>query len=243
MGIYFKTYFFLSVLLFSGISFENVCISNSDDKKAVVNILKKSNSYYQGKNKFQLNTTYKIYATKSSKQVKDSFKGLFACNNDRTYAKINQTEFIISSDLSLKIDNESKLIQFSKNELDKDLKVYDLEKYCSYYNGFKLTETEKEWICTLTTAAFSFVPYSKVVIYINKANYNVSKQILYIISAVEYKDSDGKMKIDYPRLEIEFDNLKTVIDNENVFNIDSYILLKNGKYYPSKKYNTYKVID
>lgn len=216
---------------------------NSDDnKEKVVALLKKSKNYYEKQNEYKFNTSYDLYANNSNKAI-ESYSGFFIKKNKNYYSKIGQTEFIITTDRTIKIDNESKLIQHFKGEPTEENVLYDLVKYCDNFGTFDLSSNEKYWICTLNSREVTFVPYSKVVIYLSKKDCSIVKQELFLISQITTKDAKGKDVYSYPKLQITFSDFKIEEQKLDYFKTSNYIEYKKGRYYPVKKYSSYQIVD
>lgn len=217
--------------------------SNTDEnKEKVVALLKKSKHYYEKLHEYKFNTSYDLYANNSNKAI-ESYSGFFVKKNTNYYSKIGQTEFIVTSDRTIKIDNESKLIQHFKGESTQENRLYDLVKYCDNFGTFDLSSTEKYWICTLNSREVTFVPYSKVIIYLSKKDYSIVKQELFLISQITTKDAKGKEVYSYPKLQITFSDFKIEEQKLDYFKTSNYIEYKKGRYHPVKKYSSYQIVD
>lgn len=214
----------------------------NDDKQKIVELLKKSKNYYDKTNQFKMNTSYKVYLGNSNKAV-ESYDGLFIKNNKNYYSKIGETEFIVTPTNTIKIDNESRLMQYIKEENSGEQVIYDLVKYCDNFGTFNLTSNSTDWICTLNSREVTFIPYSKIIIYLSKTDYSITKQELYILSTIPDKDSNGKVTNKYPKLEITFSDIKLNELVEEYFKLSNYIEIKKGKFYPVKKYSSYQIVD
>lgn len=235
------SFFFIAVFFFALCSF-SLKSNINDDKVTIVALLKKSKDYYDKQKVFKFNTAYDLFAGNSKKAI-ESYKGVFIKDDKNFYSKIGQTEIIVIKGNTIKIDNESKLIQYFKEEATNENIVYDLVKYCNNFGTFDLKSTDNYWICTLNSREVTFVPYSKVVIYLDKKNYSIVKQELFLISTITTKDVKGKDVYSYPKLQITFSAFELKKQNEDYFKINYYIELKKGKYYPSKKYSTYQIVE
>lgn len=220
--------------------FSSVCFSN--DKKKVIDILKKTSEYYSSKKQFEIKMTYKIYPSASSKKANEIYTGSIIKHNSNYYSKIDNTEIINGKGFSLKIDNKEKTMQYQPYQSEHENTFTDLKNYCSYFNGFRITESGSQWICIMTTPDISFVPYSKLIIHINKSDYSMSKQIIYFLTPDETTDKKGNTVINYPRMEIDFLDFKLQI-NPLLFNINNYLILKKDKVYTNKKYESYEIVE
>ncbi len=217
---------------------------NNDDKAKIADLLKKSKNYYDKQKQFKFNTTYDLFAGNTKKAI-ESYNGIFIKKDKNYYSKIGQTEFIFSAGNTLKIDNESKLIQFVKdeNKVSSEKMIYDLTNHFDNFGTFELKSNETQWICILHAREVTFVPYSKIVIYLSKKDYSILKQELFLISQIKIKNDKGKEIYVFPKLQITFTNLASENQNEDFFKINNYIEERKGKYYPIKKYSSYQIVD
>jgi hypothetical protein len=121
---------------------------------------------------------------------------------------------------------------------------YDLTNFCRNFTSFSLTSTKDLWICSLTAPKVTFVPYSRVVVFLSKKDYRIVKQVLYLLKTVKYKDSKGNVKTDFPRIEIEFSNFSYNIDNViGKLTASNYFQVRGNEVLTSKRYTGYKIVE
>lgn len=234
----------IKLFLFIFLSF-NIAQSQQSDKKKITDIFNKTGQKYNTTDTYQTSMKYNLYPTYASKLSSEFYNGIAIKKGNEFYSKIGETEFVNLNKYHIKIDNESKLIQYSVSESKKiennELNVAD---YLNKFKTFELSNNNEDWICTMTTPAFSFIPYTKVVVYINKKDYTISKQILYLITMHSYKTKDGIVKEDYPRIEILFNEFKTKeIQYGNIFSLQNYLSISKNSITPSNKYKEYKIVN
>lgn len=223
----------------------SLIFSQESDKKKITEIFNKSSQKYTNATICKISMTYDLFPTHKSKTSIESYNGVVIKKNDEQYSKIGATEFISLSTCQIKIDGENKLIQYNEQDKKENKKdIIGVNDYLKNFSKFELSNNEKEWICSLSTPSFSMIPYSKVVIYIKKTDYTVSKQILYLITNQKYKTKEGSIKEDYPRIEIKFNEFITKdIDFGNLFQLQNYLTINKSKVSPSNKYKGYKIVD
>lgn len=203
----------------------------------------KSKKVYEDTNLFRMNMSYQLYPTYKSNVVTEKYEGLILKKDKNFYSKIGNTEFVNLKEEVVKIDNESKLIQYSQKAEEQPL-TYDLTGFMSNFNVFELSSSGNYWVCTLTSPEITFVPYGKIIVTIHKTNFTIGKQILYLLVESKYKTKSGKIETDYPRLEIAFSNFETKgVEVGTKFIMDTYIVQKNKKITPSKNYKNYTVVN
>jgi len=217
------------------------CSVDSNSQNKVKEILTKVENTYNSNNELLLNLDYKLYTSYSSKIVSESYKGLVVKNNKNTYLKIHNTEFLQTSTRSVKVNHDQKMmLVFNKSQMDSNMNPMDLSNLLKNYKTQNLIDKGDYWICSLQTGKYTQMIYGKIEIYIHKKTYQVKKQVFYILEKAAYKDSKGNEKVDFPRLEINF---KKAVLNESVkkeiFSLNNYIQINDGKIVPSKKYSNY----
>ncbi|PZO26638.1 MAG: hypothetical protein DCF13_13475 [Flavobacteriaceae bacterium] len=216
-----------------------------NDKFKVLDLLAKSKKAYETKKNLVIKTTYNFYNSFSSKKPSETYFGLFLKGDGEYYSKIGSTELINLKDCNIVIDNELKKI-VSNSPIDNSSidKSYDLTSFCNNFSMFSLSSTNDNWICTMTAPEITFVPYSKIIVYINKSTHLISKQVMYYLNAIKYKDSKGKIKQDFPKIIIDFRSHSFELGGEKDRLKKGYYLNTNkGQITPSNKYIGYKLID
>lgn len=208
-----------------------------DDKVQVVELLKKSKSYYQKNKQFSFRINYELFAGNSKKAI-EQYSGFFVRKADNYYSKIGDSECIQTLGFTLKIDHETKLMQYFKESKSSESIVYDMTSYYGNFGAFELKSDADYWICTLSAREVTFVPYSKVVLFLSKKDYSIVKQELYLITTVTIKNQEV-----FPVLKIFFSDFKAEIQRDDYFEINKYITLKKGKYYPTNSYRSYQIVD
>lgn len=239
--IKFQKTFLLLVLFFS--SFNFLSASNAaDDKAKIKELIKRSKSYYAKNRQFSFAINYNLFAGNDKKPI-DTYSGMFAKRDANYYTRVGDSEIIHIDNLTVKIDHEMKLIQHYEEEVTKDDPIYDLMNYFENFKSFQLKSTPKYWICTFNSREVTFVPYSKIIIYLNKKDYSIVKQELHLLSSIKTKDKKGKDVYKFPILEILFSDFKLGESKVDYFKVSNYLSLKNRRYYPSNKYSSYQLVD
>jgi hypothetical protein len=215
------------------------------DKEKILELIKKSNAAYESAPKFQTDVNYKLYASATSKTVTEAYSGTIIKSGKDVYTKIHTTEFVQIGARFIKIDHNNKAVEYSSINKQADNNFYSMiNNYLQYFSKFELATEGNLWKCVLSTAELSMVPYSKVVIYIDKATNRITKQVLYFLVKNEYKDAAGKAKKDYPRLEIIPSNYTDKnIPVGNKLNLANYIQVDNNTISLVSRLSAYTLID
>jgi hypothetical protein len=228
---------FFMAMTFSG-------FGQHEDQKKIAALFSKSQKFYENNPQFKLDLEYKLFPTSVSVTVSEKYSGQLIKHNGNSYSRIGSTEFIQIKSEYIKIDNDSKLVQITKKDDVVPDEVYNLGNLLNNFNDFKLKSDAQYWVCTLTAPEISFVPYGKAIIYINKKDYSVARQILFLLHKTEYKNEKGKKISDYPRMEISIGNLQApTAKMVEKLRMENYISRSNNTFKLSNNYSGYKIVD
>ncbi|MCF6133252.1 hypothetical protein [Flavobacterium wongokense] len=217
--------------------------AQNSDRKRITDLFDKAQKLFDLKN-YYLESDYKLFVNYTSNEVKEAYKGITLKKGENMYTKLGSSEMISTNNLFIKIDNDNKRMKVDKISSNAQKPILELNSYINYFSGYRLTESNGQWICTLTTSKVSVVPYSKIIVYINKNDYQIQKQELFFLTKYQTKIVNGKPKLDYPRLQIIYSNFKkSGFPPNDYFNVDNYVKKTNQKYYPIKKYKSYTIVD
>ncbi len=224
--------------------FFNNQIIGQTDKLKITNLLTQSQKTYNITPVFKLSTKYTLFANYTSEEEIESYRGKLVKNKTEFYLKVQNTEFINLKKINLKIDHESKLMEISSSEKTTLLPGSDIKEIINNFNSFQLDSNENFWICILSTPEISFIPYHKIIIYIDKKNLTIHKQEMYFLNKQPHKNKQGKIRYEFPRLEIEFSLLENNISSfEDKFIVENYIQYRGNKTIPSKQFHQYKIVE
>ena len=107
------------------------------------------------------------------------------------------------------MDNVTKTATLSELAFDNSTpaQITGLLRY--YKKSQKIIDHGKTWICELVAEhhMFSQLPYGKILLYVNKEDYSMVKQVFYFNNQVPFRDNDSKKSVrDQGRLLIEFNH-------------------------------------
>ena len=215
---------------------------------SVLDVLEKSLKSNEQLNTLYCNLDYKYFPTYKTKKATANYKGLLIKNNLDSFLKIKETVFITShsSKTTLKINKVQKVISVSDNLEEANTMDYltNLKTIINQFETKDLIDNTDSWMCVLTAPQMSQLPYSRVELYINKSDYMVTNQILYISAQFPYLDDNGKEVMANPRLEISVTDYKTSISpkQKGLIEIGNYIIKNKAKITPVKVYENYKIL-
>lgn len=212
---------------------------------SIDSILKKVQEVYNTNNSISLSVNYTLFKNEVSIHTEESFDGLIVKDRQNYYSKINNTEFIQLSDNYVKINHDEKAMLYAKGTSNSDSSSpLNISGFINFFKTADVTETSDLFVCELISKDITMLPYSKVVLHINKKDYSIKKQILYLIKPMSFANNDNEKEISNPRLEITFSELdsKKVIPN-SLFNISNYVDVSKSDVKPSNKLETYQLIN
>lgn len=205
-------------------------------------VLNKMNTTYSSTNALQFEIKYNLYKNKSSKQVYETYSGVFKKNEkNEIYQKIDKTEFIWNNKVCLTIFHPDKLMMLS---ISQPLATgeFDIKKLLEICSIKSFIDKNSFWELTLENKPFSSLEYSKIVIHINK-NYFIQKQLFYYNTAINFSSDFNKQDLDLPVLEIIYSNFNRNKIDSNLFNMSKYVAETKNGIKPSKAYSSYTVED
>lgn len=219
-----------------------ICISTFSYSQSVDEVLKKVAQEYSDTKPLQFNTKYNLYKNSSQKKVFESYVGQFKKNEkNEVYQKIDQTEFIWNKNICLKVVHPDKLMNLTISQ-PLEMKSFDIASLKEWCDVKSFVDRKSHWELTLTTKAFSSLPYSKIVIHIGK-NYFIQKQLFYYNSAVDFSTDYRIQNLDYPVLEIINSNFTRKNELSTHFDINKFIEEKNRVIKASKEFQSYIIED
>lgn len=219
-----------------------ICFSTFSYSQSVDEVLKKVAQEYSDTKPLQFNTKYNLYKNSSQKKVFESYVGQFKKNEkNEVYQKIDQTEFIWNKNICLKVVHPDKLINITISQ-PLEMKSFDIASLKEWCDVKSFVDRKSYWELTLTTKAFSSLPYSKIIIHIGK-NYFIQKQWFHYNMAIDFSADYRSQNLDYPVLEIIYSNFTRKNELTTFFNVNKFIEEKNKVIKASKEYQSYIIED
>lgn len=210
--------------------------------QSVDEVLRKVAQEYSDTKPLQFNTKYNLYKNSSEKKFFESYVGQFKKNEiNEVYQKIDQTEFIWNKNICLKVVHSDKLINITISQ-PLEMKSFDISSLKEWCDVKSFVDRKSYWELTMTTKAFSSLPYSKIVVHIGK-NYFIQKQLFYYNMAIDFSTDYRKQNLDYPVLEIIYSNFTRKKESTTFFNINRFIEEKSKMIKVTKEYQSYTIED
>jgi len=195
-------------------------------------------------NDFKVNLKYQLFKGVDGEKSLESFDGIYLKSGVNFYNKIKNTETIVGNDFMVKINHDQKAMLYDNFEIDKS-KPTDMLNLTILLKNFESPSVQdlgETWKCEMTAVEYSQMPYSKVVLFVDKKTYRIKKQILFLTSIMNFSDDATDFNI--PRLEIEYSNYTSVNATDKLlFKREKYISIKNNKIIPSSRFKEYEIIN
>ena len=206
-----KTAFFLLTLIFSIPSF-------SMNAKELIGKMQKN---YNDKSHIEYSCTYELFKGHKSDVVEESYKGFFYRNKANVYQKIDETEFVYSSDFFLQISHSEKMISLGQSQKLVNTTV-DLDLALKYCSKTGVEEKEGYYAVTLTIKNTADLPFSVVKMRIDKKHFFLERLDIYYSESIDFSQEYNKNDQERPHLKITFNEPKLNPKGLNYFEFDRY---------------------
>ena len=219
-------------------------ISNAQMPKAA-ETLTKVETYYKANSVLDLEVTYTMYKGHIGNNRTESYKGSIYKKGDTHRVKILDSEVLQFQETQLTIDNQNKTISYhtiSEKDIQKKSPL-NMSAFLKYYKetSSKVKGTTIIHELTLENKQLP-MPYNKIEIHINKHDYSLTKQVLYLSKKIPFVGDNGKYTDDVGRMEIAFKKNPNPL--VKVPSLQDYIILElDKKPRVSQAYARYNIID
>lgn len=217
------------------------CICAQEKVPTAKLLFQKSGETYSINKQYAFMSQYQMFKSYTSPTVTESYDGEIVKYNNQMYFRIKDFEFINFQDVGIQVSQSEKAIlvykQLNRTNL---LSPINLEKYINGY-VIKVKSTNDFWVCHLTPAKGSQIMVHEIVVYLNKTDYTIVKQEIYMLAAKSNMTS--KKVVEAPKMVVTFKKRAINSVKDQVHTIKtSYITGTGKKLYVSKRYAGYKLI-
>lgn len=231
MKSFFTSFFLLTVTVFC----------HAQKKWSVQEVITKAEQHYATAKQYSYDLDYCFYKNGFSSAIVDRYSGLLIKKDGVIYQKVNAAQSVNFSDCLVTLNPVDKVLFVSKKG-NKTPPVV-LKQFLKMSKGTKLTGTKEHWICELTAGKEQRKEFTKIVIYVNKKDFSLNRQIFYTEGAQEIEKENKLILLKNPRLEILYSaNSKAMAKYAPVLSKSYYFSTKNNKIIPSKRFQKYKLI-
>jgi hypothetical protein len=170
------TFILFSLLFFNALT----STAQQKDKDRILSILKSSQQKYESLASFELKTNYKSFVSYTSSSVSEHYEGHYIKNKKHYYTRIGAIEFACIDGYTISIDNNTRLLGYQKSTTDSGAaSFFKMEQHLTHFTDFLLVDEGDFWVCTLSSKnEILFIPYSKIIIKVDKRNYLIKEQTL-----------------------------------------------------------------
>lgn len=211
-------------------------------QKTALEVLEKASEKYNKETYVSYSSTYKLFLDYTTQKVHEQYTGRVLRKNNTTYVKIKETEFLTFDDCVLKINHDQKALIYQKKEDANEEVPFSLS---GYLKGFQVAFGEQSkdyYICEIKPPKISQIMMSKAIVYIRKSDLSLQKQKIYFVEKMESKDSNGKIILTTPRLEIEYlEKPKKNEEDDFLVTKSNYVKESRNELQFSKRLATYKL--
>lgn len=221
-------------------------LNTQAQKPSVKELLSKVANFYQKTNQYHIDMTFTMYRGIKGDKLTESYTGTMEKNDEYTKNSTLETLVYRFPQAQLIIDENQKKIIYNKLETHAMQNApVDLSAYMKYYDTSQVLEEGNQWICELIASqnAFSELPYGKVLLYVNKKDYRVTKQILFFSNLIPFRGKEASdVEQDYGRLHIDllYDFNKKIEKKELAYFITK---TANNKIQLQKDFAGYQLVD
>ncbi|WP_308993697.1 hypothetical protein QLS71_007975 [Mariniflexile litorale] len=205
--------------------------------------LAKVEAYYKTAKTFNLDVEYAMYKGYTGTYLTESYKGSMHKNGDVTQLKVLGSEILQFPKVQLTIIDENKTVVFSpitNKNLQKS--PVDISVFLKFYKEVSTQVSGNTIIHELVVKNIQLpVPYNKIILHVNKTDFSIQKQVLYLSTKMPFVDEEGKDTEDVGRMVITF---KTNPMSIKTPQLQNYVVLEpNKKPCLAKAYAAYTIID
>lgn len=207
-------------------------------------VIEKMQKVQNASKQLSFSSTFELFKGHKSTEVHSSYTGEFYRNEEGTYQKIKNTEFIYGNDYFLQVSHGEKAMvlgraqeninqQVDVSELLKSTKELKLNEESGTYEVVILYDTDKPTV------------FSVVKCKINTKTFHLEQIDLYYRMAQDFSTSFGKKDMHSPHLRIKMKNIKSddSIERPELLKLSTYITKKNKVLIPTGSCSGYELID
>ncbi len=223
-----------TVLLLCFLSVNALALSGKD-------YLQKINSNYYDLKSYELELNYTLYKGHNGKEIMDEYTSIIRSNGLNSHRKIYHDEIISTSENTVIINHEVKTIQVLP-AIETKIFDEDIENSLRFCKDVKSRKTENGTLISINFNEYSSIPYAQIDILID-ADFWVKNMTLYYATQLNYSRDYFNPDMDFPRLEIDYSNLKKKWnDSQGLTNLSKYINKEGDNYSPTPLYQNYELI-
>jgi hypothetical protein len=208
----------------------------SQKKQSAFALFNKVEHYYTTQPNFDYNVEYRIYENAVANKIVVHYGGKIVKQGKVIYQESKSIELVDFGTYAVAVNNQEKTIQVKKTT-GQHLPIA-LQFYLKVLKKNKVTENETYWLCELAPEKGDACQYSKILFYINKIDYSLYKQEMYIKGIQDF----GNKKLKNPKMEVVFTKNQPNNTSTALTQSSNYFEIINKKITLSKRLKAYKLI-
>lgn len=190
---------------------------------------------------------YKYYDNIKKRNIPDKvFSGKFIKQGANYLMQSDQNFQVKIENLALSVDKQDKTISVAvAKDYNHNYLMYDINEAMKYIVDYAFSDSIPG-VKYYKLYYAENMPFYRIDIAINTKTCLLSKYIGYAIEEVEHTDDYGntQTEIKHTKLEIEYYNNPQPASNlQNIFDIQSYIIIEGNQIKPASKYADYEIIN
>ncbi|PHR44317.1 MAG: hypothetical protein COA32_14990 [Fluviicola sp.] len=216
-------------------------LSFSQKEQKVDAVFKKLEEKYGNNNEYAFSMSYKLYKGHNSGKLSEQYNAQLFHSSKGTYQKIKNTEFVSTSQFSIKINHDEKAIVVTNGAKQNFFKEY--KNALKAASSYELSEKNGNYNINIFFFGPTNLPYYKLNLIVNKSNYELKEVNLYYSSETDFDPSFNTSEWAKPHLKILYTKGSMDQLDNSWFLKENYYKIKSGKLVLNDKYSGYSVIN
>ena len=209
-------------------------------------LLQESRSYYERHGQFQAKGIFKVYRGWNKTELLAQDEMITWRNFETIYTSRSGVEYLYNDGKLLTIDHSKKSLQINTSGIEgQGLNFVNVTAYLNYFETKEVIDKGTFYQITLSTPALTQLPYTTLVLDIDKNTHALIRQDFVMAGGVLYTDSNGKQKRDHKRLEITITDFKTKDFSWNLEQLKQtyYVTRVDQKWRATSQFGSYTITD
>ncbi|MEX1193181.1 MAG: hypothetical protein WED10_15485 [Brumimicrobium sp.] len=217
----------------------SLSLANASD---ISEVMEKMRTVYKSKT-LSFNSTYSLFKGHFNNEIHSSYTGKVYKDEEGTYQRIENTEFIYGKEFTLKISHDEKAMVIS-NAQEVLFGNVDFEMAMKECRSKKIIEKEGEYHIIFHMNATSLVPFTTLTLKIDQSNYTLLQLDLYYSAQEDFSKKFEMRDLKQPHLQIKFSDINfNPNKKDELLQQSSYLTTTNSVLTTTGKYEGYELID
>lgn len=193
----------------------------------------------------QVTINYKIYKGHKQTEPHESMTGIVVKQGAKSYTKMGEVEIVNTPKMYLKINHKEKAMLLNNGVVAPDQLNMNIDEFLQYAKAEITNENASSWTILLTPKGkITQLPFSKLIIEMEKKTYRVKRQVFYYYSQLNFSENFKENDFANVKLEANYSNYsKRYTVPLSVFNKSTYLVKRGKTFYPVGKVKNYELIN